>query len=69
MERMPCQPHVDQLPVLGWAATDFTTTDWRGQLPVLTGALVTQREPGALGSLLEEEWREAKAVWGEHTIH
>ena len=60
MEKMPYQPYVEERPPL-LPPSDTVATDWRGRLPVLTGALVTLREleltdaPSLLAMLNTEE--------------
>jgi RimJ/RimL family protein N-acetyltransferase len=44
MEKMPYQSHLDTTPVAEPTVAPVITTDWRGELPFLTGSLVTLRE-------------------------
>ena len=49
MEKMPYQPHLDRAVTSQATAANATaatvTSDWRAALPVLTGSLVTLRDP------------------------
>jgi RimJ/RimL family protein N-acetyltransferase len=61
MEKMPYQEQLEVTPAGLGVATSVTSSDWREQLPVLTGAMVTLRElelgdaPSLLAMLTTEE--------------